>query len=137
MAENNDRAAIISSEGGIFDILSGIYTKNVNIDVILKGYSGDALRVDRIGRNSITVMNPTLTLMLMVQPSVLSGLMPNNTFCGRGLTARFLYCISYCIPAFHIYWDFFGLQYMEYLYYCKNLLFLFSFHSAYDFLNTL
>ena len=30
-----------------------------------------------------------------------------------------------------------GLQYMEYLYYCKNLLFPFSFHSAYDFLNTL
>lgn len=93
LAENDGRAAIISSEGGIFDILSGIYTKNVNIDVILKGYSGDALRVDRIGRNSITVMNPTLTLMLMVQPSVLSGLMANNTFRGRGLTARFLYCM--------------------------------------------
>lgn len=36
-------------------------------------------------------MNPTLTMFLMVQPSVLSGLMQNKTFRGRGLTARFLY----------------------------------------------
>ena len=38
-------------------------------------------------------MNPALTVLLMVQPSVLSGLMQNGTFRGRGLTARFLYCI--------------------------------------------
>lgn len=93
LAENDGRAAILSTEGGIFDTLAGIYTRNVNIDVILKGYSGDCIRVDRIGRNSETVMNPALTLLLMVQPSVLSGLMQNSTFRGRGLTARFLYCI--------------------------------------------
>ena len=29
----------------------------------------------------------------MVQPSVLSGLMQNGTFRGRGLTARFMYCM--------------------------------------------
>ena len=31
--------------------------------------------------------------MLMAQPSVLAGIMVNETFRGRGLTARFLYCM--------------------------------------------
>jgi hypothetical protein len=93
LANNDGRAAILSTEGGIFDTLAGTYSKNVNIDVMLKGYSGDSIRVDRIGRNSESILNPTLTILLMVQPSVLSGLMQNGTFRGRGLTARFLYCI--------------------------------------------
>lgn len=93
LAANDGRAAILSTEGGIFDTLSGAYSKTVNIDVMLKGYSGDSIRVDRIGRNSESIMNPALTVLLMVQPSVLSGLMQNGTFRGRGLTARFLYCI--------------------------------------------
>jgi hypothetical protein len=93
LASNDGRAAILSTEGGIFDTLSGAYSKTVNIDVMLKGYSGDSIRVDRIGRNSESIMNPALTVLLMVQPSVLSGVMQNGTFRGRGLTARFLYSI--------------------------------------------
>jgi hypothetical protein len=50
IASNHGHASLISSEGGIFDTLSGIYTRNVNIDVMLKGYSGDTIRVDRIGQ---------------------------------------------------------------------------------------
>ncbi len=93
LADGNGKAAIVSAEGGIFDMLSGLYSKNVNIDVMLKGYSGDSIRVDRIGRNSESVMNPALTILLAVQPNVLSGVMQNGTFRGRGLTARFLYCM--------------------------------------------
>lgn len=55
LSDNDGRAAIISTEGGIFDTLAGIYTKNVNIDVMLKGYSGDPIKVDRIGRCSESV----------------------------------------------------------------------------------
>ena len=91
MSANKGRAALVSSEGGIFDTLAGIYTKNVNIDVMLKGYSGDPIRVDRIGRESESIMNPALTILLMAQPNVLSEVMRNTTFRGRGLTARFLY----------------------------------------------
>lgn len=91
LAENNGRAAIVSAEGGIFDIISGLYSKNVNIDVFLKGHSGDTIRVDRIGRESESIIHPALTMLLTVQPEVLNGLMSNNTFRGRGLTARFLY----------------------------------------------
>lgn len=91
LAENQGKAAIVSAEGGIFDILSGIYSKTVNIDVFLKGHSGDTIRVDRIGRASESIIRPTLTMLLAVQPEVLNGLMTNGTFHGRGLTARFLY----------------------------------------------
>ncbi len=97
LSENNGTAAIVSAEGGIFDMLSGIYTKNVNIDVMLKGHSGDCIRVDRIGRTSESIMNPALTVLLAVQPNVLSGMMRNGTFRGRGLTARFMYCIPQSI----------------------------------------
>ena len=93
LSENGGTAAILSAEGGIFDMLSGIYTKNVNIDVFLKGHSGDTIRVDRIGRNSESIMHPALTVLLAVQPNVLSGMMTNGTFRGRGLTARFMYCM--------------------------------------------
>ena len=93
MASNRGRAALISSEGGIFDTLAGIYTRNVNIDVMLKGYSGDTIRVDRIGRESESIMSPSLSILLMTQPKVVSDVLSNKTFRGRGLTARFLYCL--------------------------------------------
>lgn len=104
LAENRGKAAIVSAEGGIFDILNGIYTKNVNIDVFLKGHSGDTIHVDRIGRASENILHPTLTMLLAVQPEMLNGLMSNGTFRGRGLTARFLYSMpkpSLGIRAFH------------------------------------
>ena len=91
LAENKGCAAVVSAEGGIFDIISGLYSRNVNIDVFLKGHSGDTIRVDRIGRASESIIHPALTMVLAVQPEVLNGLMSNNTFRGRGLTARFLY----------------------------------------------
>ena len=91
MAENDSKMAIISSEGGIFDMLSGVYTKTVNIDAILKAYSGDSIKVDRIGRKSECILDPKLTILLMAQPKVVSSVMSNKSFRGRGLTARFLY----------------------------------------------
>lgn len=94
LAERNGIASIISAEGGIFDQLSGgMYSKTVNIDVFLKGHSGDCIRIDRIGRGSESVENPALTMLLAAQPSVIAGIMQNGTFRGRGLTARFLYTI--------------------------------------------
>lgn len=65
----------------------------MNIDVFLKAHSGDDIRVDRIGRSSESIFHPALTVLLAVQPSVLSGMMSNGVFRGRGLTARFLYCM--------------------------------------------
>ncbi len=91
LAENNGRMSLLSSEAGIFDTLAGVYSKSVNIDVMLKSYSGDQIRVDRIGRESENIMHPALTVLLMAQPNVISRVLSNEIFRGRGLTARFLY----------------------------------------------
>lgn len=85
--------ALVSSEGGIFDIISGSYTNFPNIDIFLKGYSGDFIKVSRIGRPSLYVKNPRLTILLTVQPKVLENVVNNGTFTGRGLSARFLYSV--------------------------------------------
>ena len=92
MDQNGGCASILSAEGGIFDQLTGgMYSKTVNIDVFLKAHAGDSIRVDRITRSCNTINNPALTMLLAIQPNVLCGLMQNETFRGRGLTARFLY----------------------------------------------
>ena len=93
MSEQGGCIAIVSSEGGMVDIISGLYSKSVNIDVYLKGYSGDSLKVDRIGRESLYIPNPRLTILLTVQPKVLESFISNPIFAGRGLTARFLYSV--------------------------------------------
>ena len=90
--DNNGRAAILSAEGGIFDILAGRYG-NPNIDVFLKAHAGDSIRVDRQNRPSEYIKNPSLTTLIFTQPSVMSSIIENSAFQGRGLCARFLYSI--------------------------------------------
>ena len=94
LAENTGRIAVMSTEGGLFETLAGRYGAGIpNIDVYLKGYSGDPLRVDRKSRPSEYVSNPALTLCLTVQPSVICDLFSRPYFRGRGLLARFLYSL--------------------------------------------
>jgi replicative DNA helicase len=91
LAEHGGRIAIISAEGGIFDTIAGRYARTVNMDVYLKGHSGDRIRVDRQGRPAQHIPSPALTLGLMVQPRVIEAIAANRDFVGRGLLARFLY----------------------------------------------
>ena len=94
LAEQSGRLAIVSAEGGIFDVIAGRYSGNVpNLDVFLKGHAGDALKVDRKGRPPEYVPRPALTLGLMVQPAVLTAIGEHRSFRGRGLLARFLYAV--------------------------------------------
>ena len=95
LEENDGSIGILSSEGGIFEIMNGAYSSNnaPKIDVFLQAWSGDSIRVDRVNRPSNNIEHPALTMLLMVQPHVISGLVNNKTFSGRGLTARFLYCM--------------------------------------------
>lgn len=92
MADNGGIITVISTEGGLFDIFNGKYSSNVvSIDTVLKAYTGDAIRVDRKGREAESIDNPSLTMLLSAQESVLEGLLNNDTFRGRGLTGRFFY----------------------------------------------
>lgn len=94
MVENGGKMALVSTEGGIFNTLSGLYSNGVvNMDLFLKSYSGDFFQIDRVSRKRETIEHPSLTVLLTVQRSVLEAIMGNNDFKGRGLLARFLYSI--------------------------------------------
>lgn len=94
LAEQGGRLAIMSAEGGLFELASGRYADGIpNLDVFLKGHPGDDLRVDRIGRAPIQVRKPALTLGLAVQPDVIRELARRRGFRGTGLLARFFYSL--------------------------------------------
>jgi hypothetical protein len=95
MAENGGRMAVISDEGGIFDILAGRYSKNAapNLDLFLQGHSGSPVRVDRGSRDPVLLNSPALTLVLTPQPDVLRLLSEHKAFRGRGLLARVLFAL--------------------------------------------
>lgn len=92
MADHDGKIAILSAEGGIFEMMGGRYSDgNANLDVYLKAHAGDDIRVDRIGRASDHIRAPALTLALAIQPDVVAGLGEKRRFRGTGLLARFLY----------------------------------------------
>lgn len=93
MNENNGKIAVVSAEAGIFDIIAGRYSDKPNMDIFLKAYPGDQVRVDRKGGSCVSIDHPSLTMLLMAQPIVLSSIMEDKTFKGKGLLARFFYCI--------------------------------------------
>ena len=93
LSEQQGRIALFSTEGGIFENMAGRYSNGVpNIDVYLKGHSGDDLRIDRRGRSE-HIGSPALTIGLAVQPAVLRGLIEKPGFNGRGLLERFLFAL--------------------------------------------
>lgn len=91
MAQNGGRMTILTEEGGVFDQASGRYRPSGGLDPYLKGYSGDLIVVNRIGRPPERVEKPALTIGAMVQPAVIAKVVSNEEFAGRGLLARFVY----------------------------------------------
>ena len=93
MGEHFGRAAIVSPEGDIFNIMSGLYSDgHINLQIFKKGWTGDeAFTDDRIGRQGTRVARPALVIGLTVQPTVLANLRGKDQFRGEGLLGRFLY----------------------------------------------
>ena len=90
------RIAVASAEGGgLIGLAGGRYSQDGRAfyDGLLKGYSGDHLCQDRIGRESVVVQNPCVNLALTVQPSILSELSDISGVETRGLLSRFLFSI--------------------------------------------
>jgi replicative DNA helicase len=89
---NHERIAILSSEGaGVFLQMCGKYTGLSDPEMYIKGYSGDAKIVDRVGRPSEYLKCPSITLGLAVQPKVMRGVAQIKA-ADQGLFARPLYC---------------------------------------------
>lgn len=94
LADNNGLGAIISSEGGGFDTFGGMYHNGVaNIDILLKGYTVESVRISRKGQDrDIVLDSPNLCVLYTVQPHVLDKCLSNAEFLNRGLIDRFLFC---------------------------------------------
>lgn len=93
LAEHGERMAVLSDEAGIFAIMAGLYSGgNANIDALLKGHAGSALRVDRAGREA-HVDKPALSFALAIQPGVFDEVAMTRRNRDSGLLARFLYAM--------------------------------------------
>jgi hypothetical protein len=95
LAHNGGRMAVLSAEEGIFEILARRYSTNAmpNLEVFLKGHSGDTLRVDRVNRPPEFIASPALTFGLCVQPDVIQSLRVKPGFRGREFLGRILYAL--------------------------------------------
>ncbi|WP_078661197.1 YfjI family protein [Streptomyces sp. NRRL B-24484] len=93
LADQGGRIAIMSPEGGIFDIIAGLYSGSANMEIFLKGHAGDMVRVNRQGRPSQHVQRPAVTMGLAIQPEVLDAIANVKGADGRGLLARYLYSV--------------------------------------------
>ncbi|WP_062209519.1 YfjI family protein [Streptomyces sp. NBRC 109706] len=93
LAEQEGRLAVLSPEGGIFDIIAGRYSGAPNMEIFLKGHAGDMVRVNRQGRDAQYIEQPAVTMGLAVQPEVLDSIGQIKGADGRGLLARFLYAL--------------------------------------------
>lgn len=94
LAEQDERMAVLSDEGGVFDIIGGRYSNGIpNLDVYLQAHAGAPVRVDRQGRPPVFLQSPALSMGLSPQPHVIRALADQAAFRGRGLLARFLYLL--------------------------------------------
>jgi hypothetical protein len=94
LAEHGGRMAILSAEGGLFGTLAGRYSRGIpNLDVVLKGYTAEPIRVDRKGRSAEWIDRPALTLGLAVQPNVLQSARAVPELRERGFLSRILYAL--------------------------------------------
>ncbi len=95
LAENDGCMALMSSEGGVFGMMGGRYNDKggPNIDIYLKGHSGDSVRVDRADGRTLFIPRTALSMALTVQPEVIRELGKSQAFRHRGLPARGLYAL--------------------------------------------
>jgi len=95
LMEQGERMGLISDEGGIFEIMAGLYSDGkANLDVFLQSHAGKSIRVDR-GSRTVHLDKPALAFGLAVQPAVLGEFGHGNKkrFRGIGALARFQFFI--------------------------------------------
>jgi len=90
--EQDGYLGIFSDEGGITEVLSGLYTGgSANIDILLKGIDGGDVKVRR--KDKSFDLNPLLTIVLTVQPHVIQTMGEKRAYIGNGFLERFLYLL--------------------------------------------
>ena len=97
MGEHGGRMCVASDEGSsILGIAGGRYASGqASFEVLLQGYSGGSIRIDRqsLDRPPVYIRRPRLTLCLTVQPSVIESMARDESMRSQGLLARFFYAV--------------------------------------------
>jgi len=85
-----ERLGLLTTEGKLFKVAAGqVYGQTPQFDVLLKAYSADSVVVDRLGRPSIFLRAPLLTIVSAVQPDVMAMIAGQKAFASEGLFSRF------------------------------------------------
>lgn len=95
MSEQDGRIAVLAPEGDPLRIADGRYSGHgdARLDTLKRAWSGEPIRIDRIGRVGQYIRRPALTLALCVQPVVLETLRNTRSLRGEGLFGRFLWVL--------------------------------------------
>lgn len=92
LASTNGQAlAIAAAEGGVLGTFLGRYNGGTpNVDMLTAGYSGDAITIDRKGRDPVPTQGLALTLLIFLQPASLRDLFIKLGEGTQGVSERFL-----------------------------------------------
>jgi hypothetical protein len=84
----------------LVDNLLGRYNpgKRTDESLYLAGYSGDFVRVDRQGRDSVVLFKPCLALCWFVQPDLLATMLDEQSLSASGFLPRLLVCHTNAAP---------------------------------------
>lgn len=93
MDDQDGPMAVLSAEGGLLGTLAGRYSDTANVDLVLKAYDCEPVRVDRITRDDLEIERPFLALGLIVQPDVIAEATKVRAFIERGLLPRFQFAL--------------------------------------------
>ncbi|MBR4544943.1 MAG: DUF3987 domain-containing protein [Oscillibacter sp.] len=81
MAKRGGEMAIISSEGGLLENLTGTrYSEKANLDTLLDAYTDGEIRTGRITRGDVSCDHACLNINVMCQPITVQELTANKTF---------------------------------------------------------
>ena len=96
LAANAGRLAIMSSEGGVFDMMGGQYSergKATNLSIYLQGWSGDSVRRKRTKGEESRIDEALLTVCVTTQPGVVASLGANKELTTKGVPVRFMFSV--------------------------------------------
>lgn len=101
LAQNHEQIASLSADAKeIVDNILGRYCKNDRTDdgILVKSWSGDRIRVDRLGREPVSLLRPCAMALWFTQPGKLETLLGETELTDGGLIPRLLSCHTRAMP---------------------------------------
>ncbi|MDC0309564.1 DUF3987 domain-containing protein [bacterium] len=92
--------SISADARNIVDIICGRYNSANNTDesIYLQAFTGDKLKVDRKGSPAISLLEPCLSALWLVQPDAVSRMFETDSLVSSGLLSRFLIAHTRAAP---------------------------------------